>query len=336
MKDKIVTGTTMDLETDETTNIEPSYLFSNGCELNAIVKILTVESSSFNPQDIPSGQINIDCLALDCQGNVFKLGLYFLPQYLDDQQKIVSEITKGKILVVRGRYCVLPKRESIITVNDPKYFQLPNEYSLEEVEEVFRFNSALITMDIHKTVEQGDANAQLPTKYSLEDVLRFNSESLIMDIHKAAEQGDANSQCELGEMYQEGEGVKQSYAEAAKWYRKAAEQGHENAQYNLGLMYQEGGGVTRNDTEATKWFLKAAEQGHENAQYNVGFMYITGKGVPRDDAEAARWFRMAAVQGNAEAQRKMGLMYEQGIGVEQDDEEAEEWFRLSKYDERRD
>ncbi len=40
-----------------------------------------------------------------------------------------------------------------------------------------------------------------------------------------AEQGNADAQSILGEMYDDGQGFAQDYAEAVKWYRKAAEQG---------------------------------------------------------------------------------------------------------------
>ncbi|WP_277600823.1 tetratricopeptide repeat protein [Eikenella corrodens] len=52
-----------------------------------------------------------------------------------------------------------------------------------------------------------------------------------------AEQGNADAQYNLGVMYDNGQGVRQDYAEAARWYRKAAEQGYAKAQYNLGSMY---------------------------------------------------------------------------------------------------
>ena len=58
-----------------------------------------------------------------------------------------------------------------------------------------------------------------------------------------AEAGDAELQFSLGVMYEHGEGVRQDYAEAVRWYRKAAEQGYAEAQNNLGLMYDQGQGV---------------------------------------------------------------------------------------------
>ena len=47
-----------------------------------------------------------------------------------------------------------------------------------------------------------------------------------------AEQGVAEAQFNLGTIYDSGQGVRQDYAEAARWYRKAAEQGNTEAQYN--------------------------------------------------------------------------------------------------------
>ena len=68
-------------------------------------------------------------------------------------------------------------------------------------------------------------------------------------IRFAAEQGDAKAQSHLGLMYDEGLGVSQDYAEAARWFRLAAEQGDANAQRNL--MYLEGRqDIPQDNTEA--------------------------------------------------------------------------------------
>jgi len=58
-----------------------------------------------------------------------------------------------------------------------------------------------------------------------------------------AEQGVAEAQFNLGLMYYNGQGVRQDYAEAVRWYRQAAEQGNAEAQNNLGAMYAIGQGV---------------------------------------------------------------------------------------------
>jgi hypothetical protein len=72
----------------------------------------------------------------------------------------------------------------------------------------------------------------------------------IKTIRKQAEAGDANAQFNIGSMYENGSGVRQDYAEAARWYRKAAERGDARAQYNLGILNQNGWGVPQDYKEA--------------------------------------------------------------------------------------
>ena len=52
----------------------------------------------------------------------------------------------------------------------------------------------------------------------------------------AAEQGQDKAQFNVGFLYHYGQGVKQDYAEAARWYEKAMEQGMEDAAFKLSLV----------------------------------------------------------------------------------------------------
>ena len=47
---------------------------------------------------------------------------------------------------------------------------------------------------------------------------------------QAAGQGDAPAQYNLGVMYDQGQGVRQDYAQAVQWFRKVVEQGYPQAQ----------------------------------------------------------------------------------------------------------
>ena len=161
-----------------------------------------------------------------------------------------------------------------------------------------------------------------------------------------AEQGDAKAQVNLGFMNENGQGVPQDFAEAAKWYRKAAEQGNNAmAQHDLGRMYTEGRGVPQDYAEAVKWWRKAAEQDHAGALFNLGHAYRVGEGVPRNNDEALKWWRKAAEQGHATAQANLGRMYASVKasklaaiavplsllfgGVKQDFVQAHMWFTLA-------
>jgi hypothetical protein len=50
------------------------------------------------------------------------------------------------------------------------------------------------------------------------------------------------------------------YATALRLFRPLADQGNALAQYALGVMYDNGQGVQQNYAEAAKWYRKAADQ----------------------------------------------------------------------------
>lgn len=142
------------------------------------------------------------------------------------------------------------------------------------------------------------------------------------DIRARAEQGDANAQFALGQMYEHGRGVPQSFVEAIKWYQASANQGFATAQSTLGYLYQYGEGVKKDPQTAYMWNLKAAEQGDAYGQHNLAVMYDEGTGIPENNHEAVKWYRKAAEQGYDQAQFNLGVCYWKGEGVTQDYVEA--------------
>jgi len=90
------------------------------------------------------------------------------------------------------------------------------------------------------------------------------------------------------------------YATAARLYRSLAEQGKASAQHSLAKMYENGEGLPRSSAEAFRWYRLAAEQGHAGAQYYLGGMYATGAGVPRDYVQAYVWFSLSLTGGQGE------------------------------------
>ncbi len=57
-------------------------------------------------------------------------------------------------------------------------------------------------------------------------------------------------------------------------------------EHHLGQMYFNGDGLPQDYAEAVRWFRRAAEQGFTEAQYNLGQMYNNGQSVPQDYAAA--------------------------------------------------
>ena len=134
---------------------------------------------------------------------------------------------------------------------------------------------------------------------------------------RAAAQNYAPAQSVLGWCYHDGDGVVQSHAEAAKWWRQAADNPEAPnlvAMYMLGVCLENGQGVERDTAEAFAYFKRAAEAGDGAAQQKLGWCLEFGHGCGSPDMEGAtRWYATAAKQGQREAQNKMALFYEQGI-----------------------
>lgn len=79
----------------------------------------------------------------------------------------------------------------------------------------------------------------------------------------AAEKGNDSAQFSLGALYGNGQGVKQSYAEAFKWFRKSADQGNINALHLIGLAYKDGIGVRQSYSKAKECFGLACDKGDD-------------------------------------------------------------------------
>jgi TPR repeat protein len=77
---------------------------------------------------------------------------------------------------------------------------------------------------------------------------------------KAAEKGNALAQGVLAGFYNHGDGIAQSYEEAAKWAKRSANQGNKIGQIFLSLFLHNGYGVPKDDIESEKWALIIEKQ----------------------------------------------------------------------------
>lgn len=182
-----------------------------------------------------------------------------------------------------------------------------------------------------EAAEKGSALAQFNLGQRYEEgqgVARDISQAMAW-YRKAAGQGYARAETRLGDIYHAGQGVPRDDGQAVAWFRKAALQGSAEAQARLGSMYELGFGVPRDDEQAISWFVKAAEQGDTDAQFKLGGKYYFGTGVPQDTQQALTWFRKAAELGHMVAQFYLGAAYALGEGVAKDDEQAAAWFRMA-------
>ena len=124
----------------------------------------------------------------------------------------------------------------------------------------------------------------------------------------AASAGDPAAQDQLSVWYNQGQNVKQDYAEAFRWAKKAADQGDLWGQYYVGVMYLNGQGVAQSDAEALDWTKRAADKGFAPAQAQLGTLYFNGTGVPRDCGQALERTRAAVKQRYAPAREALNRM----------------------------
>ena len=124
--------------------------------------------------------------------------------------------------------------------------------------------------------------------------------SVMRSLTLGAERGEAIAQRKLGSRYANGQGVKQNFQTAVKWYTQSAKQGDIIAQVSLGQIYADGNQVVPKDLQASLyWYRLAAEQGDLNAQFILGQAHAQGNSVvPKNYETALKWYRLAAKQGD--------------------------------------
>jgi TPR repeat protein len=84
-------------------------------------------------------------------------------------------------------------------------------------------------------------------------------------LRKAADLGDTDAMFNLATSYEDGRGVDQDEAEAARLYRQAADLGNTDAMYYIGGKYENGEGVTKDLAKARSYYQKAADGGDSHA-----------------------------------------------------------------------
>lgn len=110
----------------------------------------------------------------------------------------------------------------------------------------------------------------------------------------------------LGVWYEKGKhGLRPNFEEAKNWYELAAEGGNALAMHNLGDLYRQGKGVKQSGGEAFRWYKKAAEAGHAIGLEDMADCHLKGIGVEANRAEALRLYREAARKGRKSAAQKL-------------------------------
>ena len=138
--------------------------------------------------------------------------------------------------------------------------------------------------------------------------------------------GDAAAMTLIGELHNQGLGLRQDPVQAAQWFRLAAARGDAHAMSALGLMALDGRGMDRNPEQGKAWLEQAAAKGEPAASYNLALLLLS-TGAPGDLLRAVEMLRTAARAEIAEAQHALGVLYLRGRGVSRDTAEAARWLQ---------
>ena len=133
---------------------------------------------------------------------------------------------------------------------------------------------------------------------------------------------DAGGMCELAYCYENGQGVKQDYLQAAACFQKAADLGDLAAKCQLGSFLVNGSPrFPKYAARGLELLHEAAEQGNDHALHEVAVCYLNGIFVERDAVHGVSLFRQVITQaGRATpgAQVDLAICYQNGYGVEVD------------------
>ena len=141
------------------------------------------------------------------------------------------------------------------------------------------------------------------------------------DLENRAKAGDSDSQVELGLCYLNGEGVKQNYKKAQKYFESAADQMNAAANYWLGTMYENGTAKDNDRMFSLSYLDKVEINGKGEYTYTLPYKHYYSiaalNGHPeaayilhlksRSDRESLTWLSIAAKNGHAEAQYLMSF-----------------------------
>lgn len=86
----------------------------------------------------------------------------------------------------------------------------------------------------------------------------------------AAKLGDRSCQVNVGNLYDDGKGVRRNRSAAMYWYKRAYRRGEASAASNIGVMWRN----EKKYSRALDWFKKAAKLGDDEANLDIAKLYL--------------------------------------------------------------
>ncbi|KAK7743339.1 ERAD-associated protein [Diatrype stigma] len=117
----------------------------------------------------------------------------------------------------------------------------------------------------------------------------------------------------IGRMWLRGEGVKQDFKNAQRWFERGIKHGDAQSQWGMGVMNLHALGMKKNVALAAGYFRAAADQDFNAAHVALGALHLD-QGSPEDLKVANHYFEAAVRWGNFEAQYYIAEMTHYGVG----------------------
>ena len=168
------------------------------------------------------------------------------------------------------------------------------------------------------------------------DGAEVNGTKAVEWLDKAFDAGVVRAATMAGTMYFTGEGVKQDFSKAEKFYRKAAAKDDESAQIRLGRMYYYGNGVKTDYESAARWYAAAARKYEQSDSCSIACLYLgqiyyygwkKGGKLVTDDKSALKWLEKSYSAGYVEAATLIASINSKGTSeIKQDKAKARKWL----------
>ncbi len=114
----------------------------------------------------------------------------------------------------------------------------------------------------------------------------------------------------LGEMRQQGKGVRKNRKKAFRLFLEAALQNDVEAFNAVAACYAKGTGVRKNLEKAREYYQKSADLGNPVGEWNVGLYEMETKAYRKNPENALYWLDKAASHGSVEAMKLLVSIYQ--------------------------
>ncbi len=122
---------------------------------------------------------------------------------------------------------------------------------------------------------------------------------------QAAKKGSGRAQYLLGKYYWK----QQDYSRTVQWLKTAAENGMVQAQEQMGYLYANGFGVKQSDETAIRWYEQAVARGSTSARYQLAVLLVRRNGQSASITELVSDLASLADTGDLNAVRKLYYLY---------------------------